>query len=321
MTETDIMHKIKLGISACLLGHPVRYDSQEKLDHFLRDTLGQYIDFVPVCPEVGIGLGVPRETMHLEGDPASPRMVTIETRIDHTDRMSAWAHKRVKALEAQGVLGFIFKSKSPSCGVERVKVFNDKGAFVRAGTGLFAATFKTLCPLLPIEDEVRLQDPNVRENFIERVFVLQRWRTMLAEAKSHDSLVAFHSAHKLLLLSHSATRCRQLDELVARGHEIPREPLISQYERLLLQTLALPATRRKHVTVLRRILGAFKMQLDSEEKQELREVLDQFANGLVPLLVPVTLLNHFVRKHGAADLATQVYLHPHPLEWRLRYHA
>lgn len=174
------MDKIKLGISTCLLGEPVRYDGQHKLDPFLRDTLGTYVDYVPVCPEVEVGLGVPREAMHLEGDPASPRLVTIQTHIDHTDRMNAWARKRVEALEAEGLCGFIFKSRSPSSGMERVKVFNDKGVAVKSGVGLFAAAFMAHFPLLPVEEEGRLQDPCLRENFIERVFALQRWRAMLA---------------------------------------------------------------------------------------------------------------------------------------------
>ncbi len=315
------MDKIKLGISTCLLGEPVRYDGQHKLDPFLRDTLGTYVDYVPVCPEIEVGLGVPREAMHLEGDPASPRLVTIQTHIDHTDRMNAWARKRVEALEAEGLCGFIFKSRSPSSGMERVKVFNDKGVAVKSGVGLFAAAFMAHFPLLPVEEEGRLQDPCLRENFIERVFALQRWRAMLAEGRSLRNLVAFHAAHKYLLLSHSETHCRQMGKLVAEGRDLPASERFPRYEALLLQALALMATRRKHVNVLQHIMGYFKKQLGADEKQELLEIIGQYAEGIVPLVVPVTILNHFVRKYREPYLATQFYLHPHPIELQLRNHG
>ena len=315
------MSTIKLGVSACLLGQPVRYDGQHKLDPFLRDTLGAYVEYVPVCPEFEAGFGVPREAMRLEGDPASPRLVTVQTRVDHTDRMNAWARKRVQELEAEGLCGYIFKSKSPSSGMERVKVYNDKGVAVKAGVGLFAAAFMAHFPLLPVEEEGRLQDPELRENFIERIFALQRWRDMLASGRTMRNLIAFHAAHKYLLLSHGDALYREMGRLVAGGGTLPPGERFPQYEALLLRALALKATRCKHVNVLQHILGYFKKQLDADEKQEMLEIIDQYAQGLVPRIVPLTLLNHYVRKYQEPYLATQVYLRPHPIELQLLNHG
>ena len=315
------MSTIKLGVSACLLGQPVRYDGQHKLDPFLRDTLGAYVEYVPVCPECEAGFGVPREAMRLEGDPASPRLVTVQTRVDHTDRMNAWARKRVQELEAEGLCGYIFKSKSPSSGMERVKVYNDKGVAVKAGVGLFAAAFMAHFPLLPVEEEGRLQDPELRENFIERIFALQRWRDMLASGRTMRNLIAFHAAHKYLLLSHGDALYREMGRLVAGGGTLPPGERFPQYETLLLRALALKATRCKHVNVLQHILGYFKKQLDADEKQEMLEIIDQYAQGLVPRIVPLTLLNHYVRKYQEPYLATQVYLRPHPIELQLLNHG
>ena len=315
------MDKIKIGISACLLGEPVRYDGQHKLDTFLRDTLGQYVDYVPVCPEVEVGLGVPREAMHLSGDPASPRLVTIKTGIDHTDRMNAWAQQRVGELEREGLCGFIFKSRSPSSGMERVKVYNEKGVAVKTGVGLFAAAFMAHFPLLPVEEEGRLQDMDLRENFIERIFTLQRWRAMLESGRTLRNLIAFHAAHKYLLLSHSESHCRRMGKLVAAGSELPVRDLVTQYETLLLQAMALQSTRRKQVNVLQHIMGYFKKGLSADEKQELLEIIGQYAEGILPLIVPVTLLNHYVRKYQEAYLTGQFYLNPHPVELQLRNHG
>lgn len=315
------MEKIKLGISSCLLGEPVRYDGQHKLDSFLRDTLGLYVDYVPVCPEVEVGLGIPREAMHLSGDPASPRLVTVKTGIDHTDRMNAWAKQRVEQLEHEALCGFIFKSRSPSSGMERVKVYTDNGMAVKTGVGLFAAAFMAHFPLLPVEEEGRLQDLELRENFIERIFTLQRWREMLASGKTLRNLIAFHAAHKYLLLSHSEVHCRQMGKLVAAGRDLPTSDLVAQYETLLLQAMALKSTRCKQVNVLQHIMGYFKKVLSADEKQELLHIIGQYADGILPLIVPVTLLSHFVRKYQDDYLAGQCYLNPHPIELQLRNHG
>jgi uncharacterized protein YbbK (DUF523 family) len=197
------MEKIKLGISTCLLGENVRYDGGHKLDQFLTETLGQYVEYVPVCPEVECGLPIPRESMHLEGDPESPRLITSKTKQDMTGHMVSWAKKRVVELEKEGLCGFIFKSDSPSSGMERVKVYNEKGMPVKKGVGMFAKIFMDHFPLLPVEDEGRLHDPKLRENFIERIFTLKRWREVLMRKESRGNVVNFHTQHKLLILSHS----------------------------------------------------------------------------------------------------------------------
>ncbi|MGI5869801.1 MAG: DUF523 domain-containing protein [Kiritimatiellia bacterium] len=228
------MDKIKLGISACLLGKPVRYDGRHKLDPFLQDAFSAQVDYVPVCPEVEMGLGVPREPMRLEGDPARPKMITIKTRIDHTARMHAWARARIKALEAENLCGFIFKSRSPSCGIGTVNVFDAAGLAANIGSGLFAAAFKRRLPLVPIAEESALADPALREDFIQRIDVLRHWRAMLANGKSLDALTAFHTAHRGVLRSHR----HLLDELVATGQTEPAQDLVAQYEILLLQALA-----------------------------------------------------------------------------------
>ncbi|MGA2466230.1 MAG: DUF523 and DUF1722 domain-containing protein, partial [Thermodesulfobacteriota bacterium] len=233
------MEKIKLGISTCLLGENVRYDGGHKLDWFLTDTLGQYVEYVPVCPEVECGLGVPRESMHLEGDPESPRLVTIRTKQDMTDRMVSWAKKRVVELEKEGLYGFIFKSDSPSSGMERIRVYNEKGMAVKNGVGIFARIFMDHFPLLPVEDEGHLHDPKLRENFIERIFTLKRWREVLVKREKRGEVVDFHTRHKLLILSHSPKHYQIMGKLVARAIDFPLKDLYQQYQTLLMESLEL----------------------------------------------------------------------------------
>ncbi|MEW6595047.1 MAG: DUF523 and DUF1722 domain-containing protein [Thermodesulfobacteriota bacterium] len=312
---------LKLGISACLLGQPVRYDGGHKLDPFLAETLGQFVTFVPVCPETECGLGVPREVMRLIGDPASPRLVTSHTGVDLTDRMTRWAAQRVEQLAREDLCGFIFKSRSPSSGMERVKVYAGEGAPVKKGVGLFARAFMDRLPLLPVEDEGRLHDPVLRENFITRIFVLRRWRDLLAAGKSRGGLVVFHTRHKLLLLSHSEKHYRAMGKLVAAAKSLPPEALFSQYEALLLEALRLKSTVAKQGNVLLHALGYFKTVLSRDEKQEMVEIIDRYRQELVPLIVPITLLNHYVRKYQEPYLADQVYLNPHPVELKLRNHV
>lgn len=317
------MEKIRLGISACLLGQEVRFDGGHQLDRFITDTLGRYVEFVPVCPEVECGLGVPREAMRLVGDPALPRLVTVRTKIDHTERMLAWAQNRVSELAQEGLCGFIFKSKSPSSGMERVRVYNEQnqGSPVTKGVGLFARTFMEHFPLLPVEDEGRLHDPVLRENFIERLFVFQRWRELLAAEFGRGGLVTFHTRHKLLILAHSTEHYRELGKLVARAKELPVSELYERYQTRLMEALRLKATAKKNANVLHHLMGYFKKNLEMFEKQELLEIIDNYRQGYVPLVVPVTLINHYVRKYQQSYLREQVYLHPHPVELQLRNHV
>lgn len=303
---------VKIGISACLFGEPVRYDGGHRRDPFLVEILGRYVTFVPVCPEVECGLGVPREAMRLTGDPAAPRLVTIHTGQDLTDRMKKWADRRVAELEKENLCGFIFKSRSPSSGMERVKVYQGGGAPVKTGVGLFAKAFIARFPLLPVEDDGRLRDPGLRKNFITRIFVLKRWRGLLANNKTRAGLVAFHASHALLLLSHSEKHYRTMGKLIARAKDLPPAELFGQYETLILEALRLKSTLAKNSSVLLHILGNLKKMLSRDEKQEMMEIIDRYRHGVVPLIVPITLINHYVRKHEDAYLAGQVYLNPDP---------
>lgn len=315
--------KIKLGISTCLLGEKVRYDGGHKLDPFIRDTLGQWVEFVPVCPEVECGLPVPREAMRLVGEPGSPRLMTIKTGIDHTGRMLAWAEARLEGLAREDLCGFIFKSKSPSSGLERIKVYpaDGPGMPVKRGVGIFARLFMQSFPYLPVEDEGRLHDPVIRENFIERVFVMQRWRQLAAGNASAGDLVEFHTRHKLLLMAHSIEGYRSLGRLVAAAGQTPRVELFQSYPEELMRALRLAATPKKNVNVLTHILGYFKKVLAPDEKQEVLELIGAYGAGHVPLLVPLTLIKHYVRKYGQTYLEKQYYLNPHPLELKLRTHV
>ena len=312
---------IKLGISSCLLGNNVRYDGGHKLDRFLRDTLGQYVTFVPVCPEVECGLPVPRESMRLVGNPTDPRLVTTHTGIDHTERMKSWSRQRLDALAKEELCGFIFKKDSPSSGMERVKVYSDQGMPVKTGSGLFAKAFMERFPRIPTEEEGRLYDPRLRENFIERIFALQRWRDILELGKTLGHLVAFHTREKLLLLSHSTEHYRALGKLVAAGKRQPMDSLFDVYEKNFVAALTLKATPAKHVNVLQHILGYFKNDLASDEKQEMLALISDFRAGHLPLIVPITLINHYVRKYAEPYLAQQSYLNPHPVALQLRNHV
>lgn len=311
----------KIGVSACLLGQKVRYDGGHKHDRFITDTLGQYVVFVPVCPETECGLGIPRESMHLAGDPEAPRLVTTRTKKDLTDQMLQWAKQRLKALEKENLCGFIFKSKSPSSGMERISVYNDNGMPVKSGSGLFAAAFMKHFPLIPVEDDGRLHDPGIRENFIERIFTLQRWRRIASGRKRIGDVVEFHTRHKLLILAHSPDHYRRMGKQVAAASQHPIEELFRIYETTLLEALKHKTTIKKNVNVLQHLLGYFKKQLSADEKQEMLQIIDAYHAGHVPLIVPVTLVNHYVRKYRQPYLSGQFYLQPHPLALQLRNHV
>jgi uncharacterized protein YbgA (DUF1722 family)/uncharacterized protein YbbK (DUF523 family) len=315
------MDKIRLGISTCLLGENVRYDGGHKLDRFLSDTLGQYVDYVPVCPEAECGLGVPREAMRLEGAPDAPRLITHRTKEDKTDKMIAWAEKRLAELETDGLCGFIFKSDSPSSGMERVKVYDEKGMPAKTGVGIFARMFMDRFPLLPVEEEGRLHDTLLRENFIERIFTLRRWREARAVKAGRGALVDFHTRYKYLILSHSPKHYTAMGKLVADQKSHNLRDLFSQYESLLMEALALKTTPKKNINVLEHMMGYFKNSLSADEKKELLEMLDQYRLGYLPLIVPVTLIGHYVRKFDQPYLKDQIYLNPHPLELQLRNHV
>jgi uncharacterized protein YbgA (DUF1722 family)/uncharacterized protein YbbK (DUF523 family) len=312
---------IKIGVSTCLLGEKVRFDGGHKHNRYITQTLGQFFEFVPVCPESECGLGIPREAMRLVGEVNKPRLVTNKTRIDHTDQMLSWAVDRLDALERENLCGFIFKKDSPSSGLYRVKVYNDKGQPVKTGRGLFAAAFTDRFPRIPVEEEGRLHDPVLRENFIEQVFALKRWREVLEKKKTMGNLVDFHTREKLLFMAHSPKHYREMGRLVADGKKKNASDLYDHYEGMLTEALGLRATVSKHTNVLLHVLGYFKKQLSSDEKQEVLELIGNYRSGHLPLIVPVTLLNHFVRKYNQPYLSVQTYLYPHPLELQLRNHV
>ncbi len=317
----DMENGIRLGISACLLGQEVRFDGGHKHDRFITETLGKFVEFVPVCPEVEYGLGIPRESLRLVGDADTPRLVTTRTQVDHTEGMNQWARNRVAELEKEGLCGFVFKSKSPSSGMERVRVYDDKGMPSNKGVGLFARAFMEHFPLLPVEEDGRLHDPLLRENFIERLFAMKRWREILAEKPSLGRLVEFHTRHKLLMMAHSPKHYREMGKLVADAKKHPPGELYATYEALLLEGLKLKASVAKNSNVLTHLMGYFKKNLTGDEKAELLEIFDSYRKGHVPLIVPITLINHYVRKYNQPYLKEQFYLHPHPLELKLRNHV
>jgi uncharacterized protein YbgA (DUF1722 family)/uncharacterized protein YbbK (DUF523 family) len=283
--------------------------------------LGQFVDYVPVCPEIEAGFGVPRESMRLVGDPQSPLLITFKTKTDQTERMLGWARKRVKELEKEDLHGFIFKSDSPSSGMIRVKIYTEKGMPVKKGVGMFAREFMAHFPLIPAEDDGRLHDAKIRENFIERIFSLQRWRETIAKGKRMGNLVDFHTRNKLLILSHSPKHYKVMGKLVAEGKQMPMKELYAQYETALMEALALKTTPKKNLNVLQHLMGYFKKQLSRDEKQELLDVFEQYRLEYLPLVVPLTLINHFVRKYDQPYLKLQTYLNPHPVELKLRTHV
>jgi len=309
---------IKIGVSSCLLGNKVRYDGGNSHDRFLTQTLGLFAEYVPVCPEVECGMATPREAVRLVGSPENPRLVTQKTAVDKTDQMKAWIKDRLKELAKENLCGFIFRSKSPSSGLYRIRVYGDDGKVRKNGTGLFAKAFTEAFPRIPVEEAGRLNDPKLRENFIENIFSLQRWRQLREHHMKLGDLVAFHTENKLLILSHNQDIYRKMGKLVAQGKNDEFSHLIDTYESLLLKALRLPTTLKKNINVLQHIMGYFKKNLNSDEKKELLTVFDQYREGYVPLIVPMTLINHYVRKYDQPWLKTQTYLNPHPFELKLR---
>jgi len=314
--------RIRLGVSACLLGDAVRYDGGHKRDAFLVDTLGPFVEWVPVCPEVEVGLGVPRPPIRLVGDdPSAPRLVVERGGEDLTVRMRRWAAGRIAELRGLALHGYVLKRASPSCGLIGVRVYGADGKPGRVGRGLYAAALVEALPLLPVEEEGRLNDSAIRESFIERVFAAARWQAFVATPPRARDLVAFHAAHKFAILAHSPRDYAELGRLVAgAGPRLAAETLAT-YGTRFMRALAVRATRARHVNVLQHLAGFFKRQLGDDERAELVEVIAEYQRGLVPLVVPLTLLKHHVRRLGLAYLADQVYLSPHPKELMLRNHV
>jgi uncharacterized protein YbgA (DUF1722 family)/uncharacterized protein YbbK (DUF523 family) len=311
---------IRIGISACLLGDEVRFDGGHKRDRFLTDTLGPFVEWVKVCPEVEMGLGTPRETLRLVADNGMIRLITTRTHIDHTAGMNAWAAERVGELAHEQLSGYVLKKDSPSCGMARVKVYG-LAMPERSGRGLFATALMERFPNLPVEEEGRLSDPRLRENFIERVFAYRRLRDVFAGTWTTGDLIRFHTAHKMSLLSHSTTAYQALGRLVAGARGQKPSALREAYESLFMSTMAKIATPARHTNVLQHMAGHLKRLIDADSKRELQGAIDEYRRGLVPLVVPLTLLRHYVRLHKVEYLAGQTYLEAHPRELMLRNHV
>jgi uncharacterized protein YbgA (DUF1722 family)/uncharacterized protein YbbK (DUF523 family) len=313
---------IRLGVSTCLLGERVRYDGGHKLDRFLVNTLGPFVEWVPVCPEFEVGLGVPRESLRLVGDPEAPRLIAPKSGQDHTERMQTWAQERLEELAAIKLHGFVFKKDSPSSGLFRVRVYDQNGMPQRVGTGIFPREVMRRFPLLPLEEEGRLHDMRLRENFIEWVFVYYRWTHLLEDDPTPGGLVRFHTAHKLTLMAHSPSHYQEMGRLVAQAGSLPWEEMVETYGRLLMEGLKVLGTPGKHTNVLQHLMGFLKDALSREDKAELLGLVEDYRQELVPLIVPLTLLQHHLRRHPVPDwVHQQVYLNPYPKELMLRNHV
>lgn len=312
---------LRLGISRCLLGDEVRFDGGHKRDNFLTDVFGRYVEWIPVCPEVEAGLGTPREAMRLVGDPAHPRLLTITSGRDYTRALEKMTTGRLAELGELDLSGYVFKRGSPSCGVERVRVYTEQGMPSHSGAGIFARAFVKQFPLIPVEEEGRLCDAPLRENFIERVFCYRRFQDLLESGVTRQALIQFHTIHKYLLMAHSPQHYQVLGRLVGQAERYRPKELARRYGELFMTALAVKATVRKHVNVLQHILGYFKGQLAAREKAELLGVIGDYHRGLTPLIVPLTLIKHYVQQFEVHYIRDQVYLNPHPKELMLRNHV
>lgn len=316
--ETIHEHPFRIGISSCLLGEKVRFDAGHKHDRYLTDVFGKFVEWIPVCPEVEVGMGVPRESVRLIGNPDNPRMVGAKSATDWTEKMIRFSEKRIKEINGLELSAYIFKSDSPSCGMERVKVYGNNGMPSKTGRGFFADAFMKHFPLIPVEEEGRLNDERLRENFIVRLFAYHRLQKLMRLGFNLGELVKFHTIHKYLMLAHSPKHYEMLGRLVAQGKNVPRATLREHYSRLFMEGLSVKTTTKKNVNVLHHIIGFLKEYLPADEKKDILGTIEEYYQELIPLVVPLTLLKHYVRKHHIDYISEQIYLNPHPKELMLR---
>lgn len=312
--ETVPTVKPRLGISACLLGRAVRYDRGHARDRFLVDELGRFVEWVEVCPEVESGMGVPRPTIRLVEKDGETRLVAPDSGTDHTERMRGWAAERVGALRGMRLDGFVLKSNSPSCGLERIKVYSEKGMPLRRSEGLFVTVLRERWPGLPLEEEGRLNDVGLREHFLIRLFAAARLRSFLASGPTRAGLVAFHTAHKFLLLVHDEPLYRELGRVVSRQGGERDEELWPRYEELFLRALAHEPAPVRHLNVLQHMLGFLKDLVPSQDKRRVLDSFEEYRRGRLPLMVPLTLMRFLIDSHGVEYLQGQAYLEPFPVE-------
>ena len=312
------IHPIRIGVSTCLLGEKVRFDGGHKRDAFLVDVFGRYVEWVPVCPEVEIGLGTPREPIRLLQQGDDIRLVMSKSGVDHTERMRNYAATRVEALREEDLCGFVLKKNSPSCGMEQVRLYQPSGIVNRTGTGLFADALMKSFPYLPVEEEGRLQDARLRENFISRVFAYQRWQRAMANMVTRATLTHFHEHHKFLLMAHNQTGTRRLGRLLGTPQQFSNDgALAAAYLEGFSNIMRRIPTLRNHTNVLQHMAGYFSKELMPDDRQELTEVIHHYRQELLPLFAPITLIRHYVRKLDVRCLRDQVYLDPHPYELML----
>ncbi|WP_394205664.1 YbgA family protein [Shewanella waksmanii] len=309
--------QLTIGISACVMGEQVRFDKGHKKSNFCVDQLGEFATFKPVCPEVGIGLPIPRPTIR---QIIRDNIITVsrpDGSGDVTEALKEFGQKAAK--QYHNLSGFVFCAKSPSCGMERVKIYHHHGKGSEStGVGIFAEQVMTANPLLPCEENGRLNDPVIKENFITRIFTYQKWLDLKADGLTKHKLIAFHSEHKYLVMSHHVESYRELGRLLARA-DMALDEQADAYIAGLMAALKHKATRRSHTNTLQHLQGYFKKQLDAPKRKELTEHIAEYREGRTPLLVPLTLIQHYLLEYPNDYLASQTYLNPHPSALRLRY--
>jgi Uncharacterized conserved protein len=308
--------QIQVGVSACLLGQQVRFDGGHKRSEFVEKELSRYFSFIPVCPELAIGLGVPRKAIRLVKRNEMIHVEASDGSFDVTEKLTAFAQN--KTAELGHLAGYILCAKSPSCGMERVRVYSPQGS-VKEGRGVFARILMAQNPLLPVEEDGRLCDPILRENFVTRVFAYHDWLSLKHDGITRGKLIAFHSRYKYLLFAHQPSAYKALGKLLGDSVTFSLEQLSDRYISGLMQGLQHPISRKNHTNVLQHLQGYFKKQLTPEQKTELHNTIDKYRRGLVPLMVPMILLQHYLREYPNPYLTAQVYLNPHPEDLALRY--
>jgi len=312
---------ITIGVSKCLIGEKVRYDGNHARNSFVADTLNKWVEFTPVCPEADLGMGIPRPTIRLEKQKNDIKLICPSTNKDYSKQMNNYGLKKVKEFKKNELDGYIFKRSSPSCGINKLKVFRDDGSIERTGIGFFAKNILEQFPNLPIEDEGRLSDPQLRENFIERIFCHNRWRNLKNKGLTIKRLVEFHTVHKLLLRAHNETAYRRLGKIVGSAKTISNKELFKSYEDEFYKALLKKTTKKNHANVLYHALGYLKKQLNLDEKQRLIDVIEEYRTGILPLIVPLSLFNYQIMLHDIKYLKSQLYFNPHPKELNLKNHV
>lgn len=314
------VEKPKIVVSACLLGENVRFNGGHSRSRYVTDVLDRYFEWVPVCPEVGMGMSIPREPIRLVGDETAPRLLGTDTGTDYTEDMSRFAEGWLTALPDREVHGFIMMKKSPSCGMARIPVYNEKGGRVAQRDGLFTAAVRAGLPSIPLEEEGRLNDNGLRENFIERVFAYKRWCDLVDSGLSSADLVTFQATHKIQLMSHCPHIAKELGRIVGEAGDHDAATLRARYEPLFMKCLSKLATSKTHANALYHMMGFLKEHLDAADKEEAVRLIEGYRTGQSPLSVPMTLLKHFLRKYPHPWAAAQIYLEPYPEALLLRHH-